>query len=461
MKLITQTRFIILVILSLSLLTIYFKCTPKLPIKVTSQSDCPMSNAREDDKNYILKLNRDSLENSQFKLNRQNFIRIKLAKLLEVDTITDLLKASCSCSDLVLMGTDNSGITPSDRVATARTKLGTSGDDGTILGIDTNFIFELDLLEQIEPNLDKYADKKVYDDSEMIIREHPVRIAILDSGIDASHEDLVKNIYVNADEEFIEKQEKIKDNDRNCVKNDRVGANFIQPGGNVRDSLGHGTHVAGIILGKNKGARQNILLDTSIGLLVAKIFDKDTASLFSAICGMNYAIEMKADIINLSWGYYNPVKSTIFEDVIKLTKEKKIMVVTAAGNDNADIDQCLHWPASFSQTYENVITVAAALKTHENRVGFSKDYSNYGRKSIHLAAIGTNVLSTIPVGNAYKELSGTSMAAPLVSRYIAWLKLKGKGQSSIIDSFKNLNGLEVQGSQGKMRSNKTISDIPE
>ena len=81
--------------------------------------------------------------------------------------------------------------------------------------------------------------------------------------------------------------------------------------------------------------------------------------------------------------------------------------MAAAGNGAANIDAAPNYPASFARS--NMVTVGAS-----NAYEQVSDFSNYGQASVHLVAPGENVLSTLP-GGGYGYLSGTSMAAPMVS----------------------------------------------
>src|SRR5207253_416523 len=97
-------------------------------------------------------------------------------------------------------------------------------------------------------------------------------------------------------------------------------------------------------------------------------------------------------------------------DAVQATEKKGVLFVVAAGNDRSNIDTQwgLHtYPASLNT--DNMIAVAAT--NDKDELAF---FSNYGKKTVHLAAPGEKVYSTIP-GNQYKAYSGTSMACPHVA----------------------------------------------
>ncbi|HEX2270963.1 MAG TPA: S8 family serine peptidase, partial [Pyrinomonadaceae bacterium] len=129
-----------------------------------------------------------------------------------------------------------------------------------------------------------------------------------------------------------------------------------------------------------------------------------------AIEAINYVIERKkagvnVRIISASWG--STQKSRALEEVIRKAYENDILFVAAAGNSSVDNDRSPHYPSSYN--VPNVVSVAA-LDRHDHLASFS----NYGVKSVAVAAPGVDILSTW-LGNSYEEKSGTSMATPVVS----------------------------------------------
>ncbi|MGL4421542.1 MAG: S8 family serine peptidase, partial [Gemmataceae bacterium] len=123
-------------------------------------------------------------------------------------------------------------------------------------------------------------------------------VAVVDSGIDPRHPDLVNNLWVNRNEiagnGF--------DDDQNGIADDIYGANFINTNGDVTDSNGHGTHVAGIIgaVGNNAIGVSGINWTTQIMSL--KFIGANGGYTSDAIRAIQYAVKMGANIINASWG---------------------------------------------------------------------------------------------------------------------------------------------------------------
>ena len=235
-----------------------------------------------------------------------------------------------------------------------------------------------------------------------------VTVAIIDTGIDTTHSDLKDSIWINEDEipgDGI-------DNDGNGYVDDVNGWNFVSNSNEIctGEEDSHGTHGAGTIAAAwNNGGIAGITDNTHVKLMVLKALggSDGKGSPESVIEAMKYAEANGADICNLSFGSGNCTPE--FEAAIR---DSKMLFVVAAGNGNQyqigyDIDKSPVYPASLP--YDNVITVGNLLFN-----GHLDESSNYGATSVDLAAPGTYILSTIP-GDSYAYMSGTSMAAPMVT----------------------------------------------
>jgi len=110
-------------------------------------------------------------------------------------------------------------------------------------------------------------------------------------------------------------------------------------------------------------------------------------------------------IISASWG--STQKSRALEEVIRKAYESDILFVAASGNSSTNNDRNPHFPSSYN--VPNVISVAALDRNDQ-----LAKFSNYGVKSVAIAAPGVDILSTW-LGNEYEEKSGTSMATPVVA----------------------------------------------
>ena len=241
-------------------------------------------------------------------------------------------------------------------------------------------------------------------------------IAILDSGVRYTHEDLARNMWVNRGEIAGNGI----DDDNNGYIDDIHGINTVGIDGNrtpetegdPMDELGHGTHVAGIAgaVGNNGLGVAGVAWQAK--LMALKFLDSQgEGSDADAIECINYAREQGARIINSSWGGldFNPLLGEAIEEA----NAAGIYFVAAAGNESSNNDDQPNYPSSYA--YPNVVSVTATDK----RNGFAT-FANYGESEVELAAPGVGIHSTyFNSDNDYRALSGTSMATPFVSGAIA------------------------------------------
>ncbi len=241
-----------------------------------------------------------------------------------------------------------------------------------------------------------------------------VVVAVVDSGVDLTHPDLEKNLWIN-DRELNGKRG--VDDDENGFIDDAYGYNFYRNRGNGTAEGEHGTHVAGII-----GARLNGQGTTGVSprvriMPLTFIGPDGSGSTLQAIRAIDYAVANGADVISNSWGSFG--RSKLLQNAIERARKKGIYVVAAAGNDTNENDLTPYFPAS----YPGVIAVGSSTRDDE-----MSDFSNFGRRSVEIFAPGSDIYSTVP-GGGYAFMSGTSMAAPQVSGAIALALSLGKGTS--------------------------------
>ena len=258
-------------------------------------------------------------------------------------------------------------------------------------------------------------------------------IAILDTGVDITHPDLIDNIWTNAREN---QGEKGYDNDNNGFNNDLHGWDFINNTPNIRDFNMHGTHVAGIAAASNNGIGIVGANPKALIMPVTVMQSDGSGDVATIIKGINYAVANGATILNMSLGTY--ANSRALRQALENAYQKAV-IVAAAGNDGRCVNTphhpipCLGAAPMFPAAYSFVLGVQATTK-----VGSLAGFSNYDDDgntfssvttlqdpdgfNYELKAPGAEILSTIP-GGKYKVLQGTSMAAPLVAGAISALTM--------------------------------------
>ncbi|MEZ5276000.1 MAG: S8 family serine peptidase [Opitutaceae bacterium] len=237
-----------------------------------------------------------------------------------------------------------------------------------------------------------------------------VIVAVIDSGMDRTHNDLRANLWINADE--IENNG--LDDDGNGYIDDKHGIGTLDEPDPLRDDAGHGTAVAGVI-----GARGNNGLGISgvaweVQLMPLKFLGGDGSGLSSdQIECIDYAIENGASIINASYG--GAGHSLAVLEALERVQAADILFVAAAGNNSVNIDLEPIYPAAYG--LDCILTIASL-----DPDGKLSDFSNYGIGTVDLAAPGKDILSTARTGENYQVVSGTSFAAPMVSGAAALLR---------------------------------------
>ena len=231
-----------------------------------------------------------------------------------------------------------------------------------------------------------------------------VVVALVDTGIDYTHEDLAGRIWTNVDEipgNGI-------DDDGNGYVDDVYGWNFYSDTNDVYVGTedAHGTHGAGTIAANadNGTGIAGIVQSDRVKVMAVKALGGSdgsgtTASIIQAI---QYAEANGAQICNLSLG-----SSQNDPALYRTIASSKMLFVVAAGNDGTDLETAPSYPASYD--LDNLIAVANIRYDGE-----LDPTSSYGAASVDLAAPGSYILSTTP-GNTYSYMTGTSMAAPMVS----------------------------------------------
>jgi serine protease len=198
---------------------------------------------------------------------------------------------------------------------------------------------------------------------------------------------------------------------------DVVGWDFANNDNDPLDHHGHGTHTAGVIGATGNNGRGVSGMNWEVSLMPVKIFgDRGEAVPVSSLAAaIRYSAKAGADVSNNSWGYYGGYVGDPIYNAIAYAGKKGQLFVTAAGNDGLSNDYSRYraYPASYNLS--NILSVAAT-----NEYGWLANYSNYGGWNVDIAAPGSNIVSTVPDGQ-YASYSGTSMATPFVTGAAALL----------------------------------------
>lgn len=236
-------------------------------------------------------------------------------------------------------------------------------------------------------------------------------VAVIDTGIDYTHEDLKDQMWVNPGEipgNGI-------DDDHNGFVDDVHGTDFVNGDGDPMDDQEHGTHVAGIIAASGNNGRGIVGVAWKGVKLMALKFLSDSGGgrTSDAVSAIEYALAHGARIASNSWG--GGGSNAALRVAIEGAATAGLLFVAASGNSGTNNDRWPQYPAGYQTA--GVISVASV-----DPGGSLSDFSCFGNTSVDVAAPGNKILSSVP-GNAYEALSGTSMACPHVSGLAAlvWL----------------------------------------
>lgn len=239
-------------------------------------------------------------------------------------------------------------------------------------------------------------------------------VMIIDTGFDYTHPDLADNIWANAAE--CSGQAGV-DDDENGYVDDCHGIDTANDDGDPLDDHSHGTHVSGTIGAVGDNGIGVAGVSWQVGLMSCKFLLAAGYGFTSDAVGcLEYAAIMKDRGVNIvatnnSWG--GGGVSEALRDAISAQLDRGILFIAAAGNQAEDGDWRPHYPAGYG--LPNIVSVGATMDTDQ-----LASFSNFGGRSVDVAAPGYSILSTIP-GDDYDFYSGTSMAAPHVSGAVALL----------------------------------------
>jgi len=238
-------------------------------------------------------------------------------------------------------------------------------------------------------------------------------VAVIDTGVDYDHEDLKDNMWYNAGEI----PDNGRDDDGNGYVDDYYGVDLIAKKGNGDDDNGHGTHVAGIIAARNNNVGVlGIAYNTKIMPIKAAMHN-GTLNQADIARAVLYAYEMGAEVINMSFG--GTACTIAVQDALAVAYTRCVLVASAGNNGapNQGMFAIPNYPAAL--TY-----VLGVMSVDQNGVesAFTNwDVLKYNGVEYELYAPGESIMSTMP-NDEYGFLSGTSMAAPIVSGMAAILR---------------------------------------
>ncbi|MFN0067442.1 MAG: S8 family serine peptidase [Limisphaerales bacterium] len=241
-----------------------------------------------------------------------------------------------------------------------------------------------------------------------------VVVAVLDTGVDYTHPDLAPNVWRNPGEIPANGV----DDDANGFTDDVHGFDFVDNDGDPQDDQGHGTHVAGTIAAVGNDGRGMAGVAWTARILCVRILSADGAATTADIVrAFDYVTALRrrgvpVRITNNSWG--GGFASGALNEALQAAAEAGILSVCAAGNDHEDNDTQPHYPSGYDSP--GILSVAASDPCDD-----PASFSNWGPRTVHLAAPGTGVLSLGRGGPRYVEQGGTSMAAPHVAGTAALL----------------------------------------
>jgi thermitase len=237
-----------------------------------------------------------------------------------------------------------------------------------------------------------------------------VTVAVVDTGIDASHPDLSPNLWTNPGESGAGRDTNGLDDDGDGLIDDVHGWDFVDGDAQPDDGNGHGTHVSGTIAARGDNGVGVAGVTWSTAIMPLRVLGDDGSGYVSdVITAYAYAASSGARVVNASLG--GGTYSRAEHDAIAAAPNT--LFVVAAGNDSADDDATPEYPCDYDLA--NVVCVAAS-----DRDDTLASFSNYGTTNVDLAAPGVDVVSTWP-GGRYVVLDGTSMATPHVTGAAALL----------------------------------------
>ncbi len=280
--------------------------------------------------------------------------------------------------------------------------------------------------------------------------------AVIDTGVDYTHNDLISSMWTNPGEI----PNNGIDDDNNGYIDDIYGVNLVSDSrfhsGNPMDDHGHGTHVAGIIAAANNNvgivgvAYNTKIMAIKAGNSSGNFLQSDIAE------AIIYAYQNGADVINMSFG--GPTVTILVQDALSVAYTTSVLVAAAGNSALPNEGKKPVGVPFYPAAYPFVVGVMSSSRTNQQSKFTNYDSISGNKFEYELFAPGEGITSTIP-GNSYATWSGTSMAAPIVSGVAALLRTKYVNPSIYPNKFITSQIVSTAKVFGPDSNNKILSAI--
>ncbi len=265
-------------------------------------------------------------------------------------------------------------------------------------------------------------------------------VAVIDTGVDYTHEDLIDNMWRNPREI----PNNNIDDDRNGYVDDIVGWDFVSNDNKPYDltasmmdmllgggNPGHGTHCAGNVAARGENGKGIAGVAPNVKIMALRfISEKGGGTTADAIKSIKYAIDNGARVLSNSWGSEGEdpkdPDTNALKDAIAFSEQMGVLFVAAAGNGHQGVgyDNDRDSKPAYPASYDHDVIISVAAIDESGKLG---GFSNWGQRSVDLGAPGVKVFSTVTQSNKYSDTvidipglitatwDGTSMATPHVA----------------------------------------------